>query len=170
MSSSLNTPARPLSPPGAKRTLRDKWSANPTALASLVFSVVWIVGVGSVVGIVLGIKSTRKARGITGSQDGIGLANAGIVIGLVGIVLAAIFWTGVAGIGGSSVSTSSPSYIDGRNYAAENYPNSTSEASLCDKSNAQSYDNPTQWVKGCHDAWYITVRAVNGTGMPGLNA
>jgi hypothetical protein len=135
-----------------------------------VFSVVWILGVGSVVGIVLGIKSVKRSRAPMGSQDGTGLANAGIVIGLVGIVLATIFWTGVVGISGTNVDTSSASYVDGSNYATSNYANSTSQASLCDKSNAHSYDNPTQWVKGCRDAWYVASRSSGGTGMPGLNA
>lgn len=154
---------------GERRTLRARCTANPSALASLIFSIVWIMGVGSVIGIVLGIKNIRKSRGVTANQDGIGLANAGIVIGLVGIVIASIFWTEVANIGGVRADTSSPSYADGSTFAKENYANATSEASLCVKTNAQSYDNPTQWVSGCHDGWFIAAHSLTNTGMPGLN-
>jgi hypothetical protein len=39
-------------------------------------------------------------------------AKVGVVIGLVGLVLAVFFWAGVVGGGAESVDTSSPSYID----------------------------------------------------------
>lgn len=169
MDSSMTPPAKVPSPLSTRRTLRTRCAANPSALASFIFSIVWIVGVGSVIGIVLGIKSVRKSRGVNENRDGIGLANAGIVIGLVGIVIASLFWTEVANIGGVRTDTSSPSYVDGSTFATENYANATSEASLCVKTNAQSYDNPTQWVSGCHDGWFIAAHSLTYPGMPGLN-
>lgn len=100
-------------------------------------------------------------------QDEMGLAYAGVVVGIVGIVLAAIFWTTVAGI---NAVASSPSYIDGSNFAAMQYPNATSEAALCVVSNSQSNDNPTQWLQGCRDSWYLAAHSFSNPGMPGLNA
>ncbi len=130
------------------------------------FSVVWIAGAGSLVGIALAVKSVRRADVNGARQDGTGLAYAGIVVGVVGIVLAAIMWTDLAGM---NAVTSSPSYIDGSNFAQMQYPKATSEASLCVASNAQSYDNPAQWLKGCRDGWYLATHSFSNPGMPGLN-
>ncbi len=163
----MGTPSAPLSSEVRRRFLRARRTRNPTAFWSLVFSVLWIAGVGSLVGLALGVKSVRRAGVSEGRQDGMGLAYAGVVVGIVGIVLAAIFWTDVAGI---NAVTSSPSYIDGSNFAALQYPNATSEASLCVASNSHSYDNPTQWLQGCRDGWYLAAHSFSNPGMPGLNA
>jgi len=165
--SSLTASTTALSPPGPKRSLWIRWTANRTAMWSIIFSLLWIVGLGSLLGIGLGINSVRRSKQLDGDLDGTGLAEAGIIIGLVGVVLAAIFWSGVAGGNGG---VSSPSYIDGSNFATQNYENATSEATLCVASNAQSYDNRSQWMQGCRDGWYVSARSSNNTGMPGLNA
>lgn len=159
----------PTSRENAERTPPIKNGARSSGLTALVLSTLWIAGVGSVIGIVLGAERRRRLRH-SGCRDGLGLSNAAIVVGVVGLVLAALFWSAVAGIGGANVDTSSPSFIDGSNFATANYGNATSESSLCARSNAQSYDNPTQWVRGCRDGWFIMKRSSTNTGMPGLNA
>ena len=163
---SLPALARPLASRGPKRSLRERLRANPAALASLVFSLAWLLGVGSVVGLVLGVTTVRRARGAQADSDATALANAGIVFGLVGLLVAVLFWTGYAG---ANDHANSSSYGDGRAFAAASYANATSESSLCDKSNAHSYDNLAQWMQGCHDVWYIAEHSLNNSGMPGLN-
>lgn len=121
------------------------------------------------IGIVLGAKRRRRLRHFE-RPDGIGLANAAIVVGVVGLVLAALFWSAVAGIGGANVDTSAPSFIDGSNFGGKNYANATSESSLCARSKAPSYDNPTQWVRGCRDAGFIIERSLTNPGIPSLSA
>ena len=65
---------------------------NGKAVASLVLAIVWLAGLGSVLAIVLGFVSRReiKQRG----QRGNGLAVSGIVIGVLGLLGAAVFWAG----------------------------------------------------------------------------
>jgi len=94
------------------------------------------------------------------------MAYAGVVVGIVGVVLAAMLWTDVAGV---NAVTSSPSYIDGSSFAMTQYPNATSEASLCVASNAHSPDIPSLWLQGCRDGWYIAAHSFGYPGMPGLN-
>lgn len=61
----------------------DGSSVNGLAVASLVLGVVWIYWLGSVVAIVLGHVALRQIR--SRSQDGAGLAIAGIVLGWLGL-------------------------------------------------------------------------------------
>lgn len=60
---------------------------NPLAVASLVASLVWMGGLSSVAAIVLGVLARRQIDESGGRQRGEGLATAGIVLGIVGIVL-----------------------------------------------------------------------------------
>ena len=83
------------------------------------------------------------------------LAKGGLVIGLIGLIVAILFWTGVVGGGAKAVNTSSPSYISGSNYGAANFSVSTTQGAVCNASNAGKTDKPTQWMQGCHDAWAI---------------
>jgi Domain of unknown function (DUF4190) len=66
-------------PPVSRRT-------NTLAIASLVLGVVWCGGIGSVLAVILSAQARRSIRGSGGTESGEGLATAGLVLGIVGIV------------------------------------------------------------------------------------
>jgi hypothetical protein len=61
-----------------------KQGTNGMAVASLVLSLVWIWGLGSLLAVIFGVIGRRQTRE-TG-QGGSGLATAGLIIGIVGLV------------------------------------------------------------------------------------
>jgi len=139
------------------------------AIASLVFSIAWIAGIGSIVAIILGFLSRRKTERLTGAKSGADVALAGLILGFAGLVFAAVFWVVLpAGNGGNAI-TSSPSYIDGSHYATMNYSNDTPESTLCAPSNVSSGDSAGLWTKGCQDAWATARFAINNGPGGGLN-
>jgi type II secretory pathway pseudopilin PulG len=69
----------PYAPGGAKPT-------NGLAIASLVLSIIWLAGLGSVLAVIFGIVARRQIRASGGRQGGEGLALAGALIGVVGIL------------------------------------------------------------------------------------
>jgi len=56
------------------------------AITSLVLSIVWLFGVGSLLAIIFGAVARRQIRSSRNLQSGAGLALAGIIIGVVGVV------------------------------------------------------------------------------------
>lgn len=60
-------------------------ATNGMAIASLVLSLVWLCGLGSIVAIILGFKANAEIKRANGAQTGQGLAIAGIVLGFLGI-------------------------------------------------------------------------------------
>lgn len=68
-------------PPGQAGT-------NPLAIVSLIASVLWVCGLGSVAGIVLGAVAINQVK--RSGQSGYGLAIAGIVVGVAGLAIALI--------------------------------------------------------------------------------
>jgi hypothetical protein len=69
------------------------------AIASLVLGIVWLGGLGSVLGIIFGAKAKQDIRRSWGRLAGEGLATAGIVLGILGIMGAATVWIGlIAGV------------------------------------------------------------------------
>lgn len=70
-------------PPATQRT-------NKMAIWSLILSIIWLGGLGSLAGIFLGISARRRIAG-TGER-GAGLAIAGIVIGVITLVFAIAYW------------------------------------------------------------------------------
>jgi hypothetical protein len=60
---------------------------NGMAVASLVLSVLGLVGVGSVLGIILGFRARREIRWSRGSQRGNQLAVSGIIVGFCTLAL-----------------------------------------------------------------------------------
>lgn len=66
---------------------------NGKAVASLVLSIVWLLGLGSILAIVLGVRARREIR--DHGQRGNGMAVAGIAIGFLG-VLGALLVAGLA--------------------------------------------------------------------------
>ncbi|HUW04161.1 MAG TPA: DUF4190 domain-containing protein [Acidimicrobiales bacterium] len=59
---------------------------NGFAIASLVLSLIWIYGIGSILALVFGYKARREIDESNGRQTGRGMATAGIVIGWLGVV------------------------------------------------------------------------------------
>ena|SRR5215467_9747901 len=93
------TYARPSAP---QRTSR-------MAIWSLILSIVWIGGLGSLAGIALG-ASARRRIAVTGER-GAGLAAAGIVIGVLTLIFAVLYWIVVARhMGGTSGGTGGGGY------------------------------------------------------------
>jgi hypothetical protein len=62
------------------------------AIASLVFGILIMYGVGSVLALVLGYQAREEIDASGGALGGRGMAIAGIVLGWIGLVLAALFW------------------------------------------------------------------------------
>jgi hypothetical protein len=60
------------------------------AIWSLVLSILWVGGLGSLAGIMLGSVARRRIAG-TGER-GAGLAVAGIVIGVITLMFAIAYW------------------------------------------------------------------------------
>lgn len=65
---------------------------NGLAIASLVLSILWLGGLGSVLAVIFGVSGERTIRKSQGRQTGRGLAIAGLVIGIVGILGAVGFY------------------------------------------------------------------------------
>jgi hypothetical protein len=78
-------PGRP-SPPAF---VRPRARTNALAVASLVLSVFWMGGIGSVAGIILGHTALRQINASGGTQSGRSLAIAGLLLGYlwIGIVV-----------------------------------------------------------------------------------
>ena len=64
------------------------------AIWSLILSILWLGGLGALAGIALGISARRRIA-LTGER-GAGLATAGIVIGVVSLIIAIVYWAVVA--------------------------------------------------------------------------
>lgn len=79
--------APPSAPPATQRIDR-------RAIWSLVLSILWLGGAGSVAGIMLGISARRRIAG-TGDR-GAGLAVAGIVVGVITLAIAVAYWAVIA--------------------------------------------------------------------------
>jgi len=60
---------------------------SPYAAASLVFSLLWLGGTGSLIGVILGAVAREQIDRSSGQEVGSGLAVWGIVLGVVGLVV-----------------------------------------------------------------------------------
>jgi hypothetical protein len=65
-------------------------ATNGYAVASLVLSIVTVLGIGSLLGIVFGFKARREIRESNGYEGGDGLALAGIIIGFVTLAVSIV--------------------------------------------------------------------------------
>ena len=77
---------------------------NGLAIASLVLSIVWLGGLGAVLAVVLGFLARGAIKKSQGAQTGEGLALVGIIIGLIGILGAALLW-GALIVGGAAINS-----------------------------------------------------------------
>lgn len=74
---------------------------NGLAIASLVLSIVWLWGIGSILAIIFGVIAKNQIDQSGGAQQGRGLAVAGIVIGSVTLAISVFFLLiFTAGLGG----------------------------------------------------------------------
>lgn len=72
---------------------------NGLAVASLVLSIIWLAGLGSLLAVIFGASARRQIRESNGAREGDGIALAGLIIGIVGLVGAVLFWVLVVAIG-----------------------------------------------------------------------
>jgi hypothetical protein len=83
--------------------ISDVWAppqTNVLAILSLVLSLIWVAGLGSIGAVVLGHMAKRQIASSNGRQTGDGLATAGLVIGYIGIGILLIYVIALASIGG----------------------------------------------------------------------
>jgi hypothetical protein len=79
-------------PPPAAAPVPAGPKVNGLALGALVCSLAAGCGIGSVLGIVLGVKAKKQiAEAPPGTYTGEGFAKAGIIIGVIGLVLLAVY-------------------------------------------------------------------------------
>jgi hypothetical protein len=70
-------------PPGGYVQVR---TTNGFAIASLVLGFVWLFGLGSLLALIFGLVARKQIDDSNGQQSGKGMAIAGIVLGIVGLV------------------------------------------------------------------------------------
>ncbi len=78
------------------------------AITSLILSIVWIGGLGSIAAVILAIVALRRIRAAGGRIGGRGLSIAGLIIGIVGILGAILVWSLVAFVGSTSQNSTVP--------------------------------------------------------------
>ncbi|MGD0043629.1 MAG: DUF929 family protein, partial [Isosphaeraceae bacterium] len=96
-------------PPGSYSIVTTPHSTNGLAIASFVLSILWIVGLGSILAVVFALKARSSIRRSKGVEGGDGLAIAGLVIGCLGILGAVLLVIAVAVISASKTSASNSS-------------------------------------------------------------
>lgn len=64
---------------------------HPMAVASLVLSIVWLLGAGSLLALVFGVRARQEIDREPYKRTGRGIATTGIVMGCIGIVGAILF-------------------------------------------------------------------------------
>lgn len=72
---------------------------NGLAIVSLLLGVLWLWWIGSLLALVFGYWARRQIRTSAGSQRGLGLATAGIVLGWIGSP--SWQWSSVVVVGGA---------------------------------------------------------------------
>lgn len=65
---------------------------NALAAASLILSIVWLAGAGSLLAVILGSVAHGQMKRSEGVERGSGMATAGQLLGLLGLVLAIPFF------------------------------------------------------------------------------
>jgi uncharacterized protein DUF4190 len=93
------SPRRPPPPPEPPRDIEgsavtEVWTppkTNAMAIGSLVLSLLWLGGLGSVGAVVLGHMAKREISASQGRQAGANLAAAGLVIGYIGLAIMALY-------------------------------------------------------------------------------
>ena len=65
---------------------------NRKATASLILGILWFAGIGSLAAIVLGLLAVREVTASDGLQSGKGVAIAGLVLGVLGVLMSLSSW------------------------------------------------------------------------------
>jgi hypothetical protein len=60
-------------------------STNGFAIASMVLGILWIYSIGSILALIFGYKARKEIDQAGGTQQGRGMATAGIVLGYIGL-------------------------------------------------------------------------------------
>lgn len=63
---------------------------NGMAIAALILSLLWLGGIGSVLGICFGVAAVRKIGRSEGWETGSGMAIAGVILGILGLAGTAV--------------------------------------------------------------------------------
>jgi hypothetical protein len=84
--------------PGYPQYIPAAPSTNGLAIASFVFSLLWLAGLGSLLAIIFAASARRKIKRSRGRETGDGLAIAGLVIGILGLLGSLVFYATVAAI------------------------------------------------------------------------
>lgn len=87
-------PPPPVPPTRTGPVVTDVWTppkANSMAIGSLVLSLIWLGGLGSVGAVVLGHMAKREIARSQGRQSGANLATAGLVIGYIGVAIMVLY-------------------------------------------------------------------------------
>ena len=71
-------------------------------MASLVLGLVWVFGIGSILAVIFGFVARRQIRQSGGRQTGGGMALAGIILGLVGVI-SLVLWIALIAVVGTRV-------------------------------------------------------------------
>jgi hypothetical protein len=65
---------------------------NGLAVASLVLGLLWLAGLGSLFAIIFGAVAMNQIKRSRGAMSGKGMAVAGLVLGIVGVIPLVIYW------------------------------------------------------------------------------
>jgi hypothetical protein len=79
-------------PPGGYQSGLPSAKYSGLAIASLVLSIIWIGGLGAILAVIFAIIALRQIAASQGRVKGRGLSIAGLIIGIIGILGAAITW------------------------------------------------------------------------------
>lgn len=82
--------------PGYYPTGPTPWSTNGMAVASLVLAILWLGGIGSVLGVIFGHVARRQIK--RRPQRGAGVGLAGLIIGYVGVVASVVLYASLPAI------------------------------------------------------------------------
>ena len=66
------------------------WSTNGMSIASLILAILWLGGIGSLLGVIFGHVGRGQIK--KRPQRGGGIATAGLIIGYVGLIASVTFW------------------------------------------------------------------------------
>ena len=146
-------------PPAPKPT-------NGLAIASLVLSIIWLGGIGSLLAIIFGIVARRQIRRSQGRQGGDGLALAGLLVGIVGLLGVALVW-GLFFAVQSTIDNAS------RHEVADCRADARSVETALEAYHAQNMSFPpllAPWSSATYLANYSTLTTANNVGGPWLRA
>ena len=169
------SPPPPLAPPPAvsvaSRSFVHNYSGVPIqtktsglAIASLILGILWLGGVGAVLALIFGIAGKSRINHSEGQQGGQGLANAGIILGIIGIVGAVLLYAGIA-LAAHGVNQFSTSYNDGHNYGASQYSPGGDSSTVCNNAPIPAGDDTAEFDLGCEAGWASASNSSNASNF-----